>query len=111
MVILRLALLLLISSANAYEFFDQFHLKVGGGLGVTQIKTLSKETLPAVGFNTLFGYRFRNIEINLASYVNLSKHRKGSHNVSPYQFDGAKGTFRSISFGPKWRYLFNRGVQ
>lgn len=98
----------LILSQKAFAFQNDMSLKGGLGVSQAQIKAIgdTKDYMTGFGFNTQFGYRFTQWEVNLASYIYWGE-------IDDLQFSATgstvfgDGTFRHVSFGPIFKYTTN----
>lgn len=103
---LVISILLFLNTANAYQ--NDMSLKGGLGISQAQIKALrnTKDDMTGFGFNTQFGYRFTQFEINLSSYIYWGSIDDLEFNATGTTVAG-DGTFRHVSFGPIFKYITN----
>lgn len=99
-----------ISKLQAYE--NHFAMKLGLSSGFTLVRTYQNkiDEVPAIGFNTHFGYRFKKWELNTSSYVNVSSLEKSRHRVANTTFN-AEGRFRSVTFAIMAKYIFEKKIK
>jgi hypothetical protein len=101
-------LFLILLSNSAYSYQNDMALKAGLGLAQATIHAFdsSEDHMTGTGFNTQFGYRFSDWEINLNSYIFWGK-------VDDLRFEAnqasvvGSGTLSNVSFGPILKHIFN----
>lgn len=104
--IISLLFFAILISQNSFGYQEKFAMKggVNGSYIHQQTFDISKEDLGGLGFNTHFGYRWTDWEINLSSYVSLGKFEelrlKAGDSVSDIE-----GLVRNVSFGPTFKYF------
>lgn len=105
---IKITVLFFLLSSSCFAWQNDMSLKGGLGLSQATIHAFddSEDHMTGFGFNTQFGYRFTNWEINLASYIYW-----GTIDDLRFRANGASvvgsGGFRHVSFGPVFKYIFN----
>lgn len=101
-------ILFFIKSESLLAFQNDWSLRAGVGLSQATVHAFdsSEDNFTGVGFNTQFGYRFKRIEANFASYIYGGKIDDLRFNASGTDVIGS-GTFVSASFGPMVKIFSN----
>jgi hypothetical protein len=102
-----LIIFILFYSVKSFSYENDMALK--GGLGVAQATIhafdSSEDHMTGTGFNTQFGYRFTDWEINLTSYIFWGKIDDLRFEANQASVVGS-GVFSNLSFGPIVKKIF-----
>lgn len=105
---LLIILSLFLASFSLYSYENNMALK--GGIGVAQATIhafdATEDHMFGTGFNTQFGYRFSNWEVNLTSYIYWGKIDNLRFEANQTSVTGS-GVFSNINFGPIIKHIFD----
>lgn len=104
-----LTTLLSLFALSTFSFENDLVLKGGISYTAAKIRGISgtEDSLNGTGFNTHFGYKWVNWEINLSSYIFWGEAEDLTYRAQGTTYTG-DGSLRHVSFGPTFKYTFNQ---